>query len=202
MVILIALNNLQTYWAENVEKRPVLQHLFPIIFLLLIGFIAYGFFYAPIIYNDDWSFMIGRWYYGSMKLFDLGELRPLQKAPFAILYAVFGPNIHLFYVIFWALSVLAAIQLYFIMLRLVKNNPIAFGIVAIFLIYPADFTHMWVSQLHNRLAVVFTLLYAHLLLVYRDNGRRAALWGGLLSLLLSLTMYEGQLGVAMLWCLL
>jgi len=169
----------------------------------MIAVIAYGIFYAPILYNDDWSYMIGRWYGGTMKWFDLTELRPLQKIPFVILYGIFGLNLHVFYGIFWSLSVLAAVQLYFLMLKFTsKNIAIAFAIAAIFLVYPADFTHMWVSQMHSRVAVVFTLLYTHLLLAYKNNRRHTALWGSLLCLLISFALYEGQLGVTMAWCLL
>lgn len=187
----------------HVSKNTLLLQGYPIIILVIIAVMSYGIFYAPILYNDDWSYMIGRWYGGTMKWFDLAELRPMQKIPFVILYGIFGLNIHVFYAIFWSLNVLAAVQLYFLMLKLTpKNVTIAFAMAAIFLVYPADFTHMWVSQLHSRVAVVFTLLYAHLLLAYKDNGRQSALWGSLLCLLFSFAMYEGQLGVAMAWCLL
>jgi len=196
-------NGLGNYWPKNVNRSLVVQHAASITMLAVIGLISYGIFYAPILYNDDWSYMVGRWYSGTMKLFDLAELRPFQKAPFAILYGIFGLNIHAFYSVFWFLNILAAVQLYFLMREFIpKSGPLAFGIAAIFLVYPADFTHMWVSQLHNRLAVVLTFMYAHLLITYAHNGRRFALWISLLSLIVSFTLYESQFGIVMLWCLL
>lgn len=194
---------LGNYWPKNVNRSLLRQHTASITILTIIGLISYGIFYAPILYNDDWSYMVGRWYSGTMQLFDLAELRPFQKAPFVILYGIFGLNIHAFYSVFWALNILAAVQLYFLMREFIpKNGPIAIGIAAIFLVYPADFTHMWVSQLHNRLAVVLTFMYAHLLLTYAHNGRRFVLWISLLSLIVSFALYESQFGIAMLWCLL
>ena len=79
---------------------------------------------------------------------------------------------------------------------------LALAIGALFLVYPADFSRMWLTQIHGRLAMVFVLLYAHLLLIYRDTHRRWALYGALLALVCSLAVYEAQLGLAMAWCVL
>ena len=146
----------------------------------MIGLAAYGSYYAPILYSDDWSLILGRWYEGNLRWFSVDELRPLQLAPFVVLYGLFGPNLHAFYLLLWILNVLAAIQLYFLLKSLLPNHTaFALGVAAIFLVYPAEFTHMWLTQIHARIAFVLVLAYAHLLLMYSRNGRSRWLWLGL-----------------------
>ncbi len=195
------LSSLQT--GQHKYRLLGFRHLYSVLGLTVIAAIAYGTFYAPILYSDDWSLMIGRWYNGSLNWFDLNELRPLFKARIKILYAIFGLNIHAFYIVLWGLNVLNAIQIYFIAHRfLPRNTPIAFSIAAIILVYPADFTHMWLTMIQVRVVVTLTLLYAHLLLIYADTGRWIALFGSLLCLVVSFGMHEVQFGVTMIWCLL
>ncbi len=192
----------QTEVLEETNNHRLLQHVLPIATLIIIAAIAYGFFYAPILYSDDWSLILGRWYYGNLNWFDVRELRPFLKAPLVVLYSIFGLNIHAFYTVLWILNVVAAVQLYFLMLRLTSRNiSIAFAIAALILIYPVDFTHMWLTMIMIRLVVVVTLLYAHLLLVYSDTGRGWILGVALVCLILPFGIYEGQFGVTMAWAI-
>ncbi|MBN1991845.1 MAG: hypothetical protein JW953_04025 [Anaerolineae bacterium] len=186
---------------KNSSKRLAFnKHTWFAIGLMVIGAASYWLFYAPILYGDDWSHIIGRWYGDSLKWFDWTERRPLLEAPILMLHAVFGLNLHAFYVVLWGLNVLAAIQLYFLMLRFMPDNaPLAFSVAALFLVYPADFTHMWLTMVGIRLVVVLTLLYAYLLVIYVDTGCRVALWIAIICLLLSFGIYEAQFGVAMAW---
>jgi hypothetical protein len=194
------------YRIQNIFRidHKIFQHTFPVLILTIIASISYWFFYAPILYNDDWSLMIGRWYFNNLNWFDfIAERRPLTKAPILMFYSIFGLNIHVFYVVVWTLDVLAAILLYLLIVKFIpKNIPVAFATAAVFLVYPADFTHMWMTMIDIRLVVVLTLLYAHLLLIYADSGHRGALAGALLCLVISFGFYEGQLGIAMAWSLL
>ena len=188
---------------KNINKQAMLRHTYPVVILMVIALISYWTFYAPILYSDDWSLMVGRWYFGNLNWFDLTDLRPLLKARLTVLYGIFGLNIHAFYIVLWLLNVLNVIQLYLLVVRFIpKHIPIALSIGAIALIYPADFTHMWLTMIQIRTVVLLALLYAHLLLIYADTGRRIALWAALLCLLVSFGMHEGQLGVAMAWSLL
>lgn len=196
-------NSLWNYRPKNVDRIVIFQHTVSITVLAIIALISYLTFYAPILHSDDWSLILGRWYSGNLKWFDLAAQRPLQKARLVVLYSIFGLNVHAFYAVLWTLNVLNAVQLYFLLLRFIpKNKPIAFSIAAIVLVYPADLTHMWLTMVNIRTVVFLTLLYAHLLLIYADKGYRTALWGALLSLGISFGMYEGQLGITMAWCML
>jgi hypothetical protein len=197
------LSSLQTNNPEDVKKHLRLQHIYAIMTLVIIAVIAFGFRYAPILYSDDWSLILGRWYFGRLNWVDLTEQRPLLKVPLVVLYHIFGLNVHAFYAILWVLNIVAAIQLYLLILKLMpKNRSVALAIAALVLVYPADFTHMWLTMIMIRFVVVLTLLYAYLLLVYSETRHQGALWGGLLCLAFSFGIYEGQLGITMIWAIL
>ena len=186
--------------AKLINRHSLFLYALPISALVVIAVIAYGIFYAPILYSDDWSLVLGRWYSGNFEWLDTSEQRPFLKVLLIVLYGIFGLNIKAFYAILWILNVIAAIQLYFLMLRLTsKNVSVAFAIAAIILIYPADFTHMWLTMITIRFIVVLTLLYAYLWLVYSDTESKWALSGASLCLVLPLGTYEGQVGVTMTW---
>jgi hypothetical protein len=194
---------IQAHQWEDIKRRSTFQHIGVIVVLAIIAAISYWFFYAPILYSDDWSIVLGRWYSDKMHWFDLSEQRPLLKARLMILYGIFGLNIHAFYVVLWVLEVLNATLLYFLVLKFFpKSKVIAFSIAALVLVYPADFTHMWLIMINIRTVVLLVLLYTYLLLVYADGGHWVALWAALLCLLLSFGMYEGHLGMTMAWCVL
>jgi hypothetical protein len=193
---------MQTDQQEKRINRAILAHTIPVTILVAIAVVSYWSFYEPILYDDDWSLVIGRWYFDKLKWVDWENRRPLQLTPLMILYGIFGLNLHAFYIVLWLLNIIAAIQLYFLTLKFTsKNIAIAFSIAAVFLIYPADFTHMWVTMVGIRLAVILTLAYAHLLLIYANTGRRSLLWIALFFLVISLARYEGQFGITMAWCL-
>lgn len=188
---------------KKVNTHNLVWHLCAIAGLVIIAAIAYGIFYKPILHSDDWSVILGRWYSGKINWFDLTEQRPLLMARFKILYGIFGLNLHAFYSVLWFLNLLNVVLVYLLLQRfLARNTAIVFGMAAIVLVYPADLTHMWLIMINIRTVVLSILLYAYLLLIYADNGHLVALLGALLCLLLSLGMYEGQLGIAMAWCLL
>lgn len=187
---------------NRIDKSTLLRQGLPIIILVIIAIISYTIFYAPILYSDDWSLIIGRWYNGNLTWFDSAEQRPFLKAPLVVLYGIFGLNVQAFYAILWTLNVIAAIQLYFLILRLTSMNvSIAFAIAAMILVYPADFTHMWLTMIMIRSVVVVILMYAYLLLVYSDTGSGWVLVGALLCLVLPFGIYEGQLGVTITWAI-
>ncbi len=190
------------HW-KNIGKSSVFYHTCAIITLTLIAAMAYWFFYEPVLYSDDWSVVLGRWYYGKMQWFDLAEQRPLLKARFMILYSIFGLNIDAFYGVLWSLNVLNAVLLYALIVKTFPGKTvIAFSIAALVLVYPADLTHMWLIMINIRTVVLLVLLYGYLLLVYADGGHWSALGGALVCLLLTFGMYEGQLGFTMAWSLL
>ena len=82
------LNKIQTYWRENSYIHSLWRHLPSLAILIIIAGVAYWAYYAPILYSDDWSLMLGRWYLNDLRWFDLTEQRPLLKICLVLLYSV------------------------------------------------------------------------------------------------------------------
>jgi len=194
---------MKTYDWKKFNRRELLFHLGALAALAVIAVVAYGYFYKPILHSDDWSVILGRWYANKLNWFNLAEQRPLLMARFKVLYGLFGLDIHAFYLVLWTLNLLNVVLVYFLSQRFfAKNIAVAFSIAAVALVYPSDLTHMWLIMINVRTVVLLILLYVYLLSIYAEDAHWITLWMALLCLLLTFGMYEGQLGIAMVWPLL
>lgn len=129
--------------------------------------------------------------------------RPLGWVSFWALTNMFGLNIQAFSVTLIALHVLAALQIYWLLCRLeLGSRGIALAIALLFMVYPADYTHMWLIMINIWVPMNLLLIYAHLLLSFAITGAIWALLVAAALLLISLGIYEAQLGVAFVWALL
>jgi len=169
----------------------------------LVAGLAYGLQYAPVIYSDDWSHIVGQYVYGTMQWLDWADRRPLLDAPLVVLTGLFGLNISALHLVLVALHVLAALQFYWL-LRRIGAGPRSFALVVslLFLVYPADYSHTWLTMIGIWVAANLLFAYAHLLLTYVVTG---AVWLLVVSccvLLASLGIYEAQLGLALAWTVL
>lgn len=173
-----------------------------VLLLIVIGVVSQAAFAAPVIYSDDWSSFIKPMVDGDIPWIDWTSRRPLELALRRLLYDLFGLNLPVAYTVLGILTILAAIQFYFLVLRFFPRKPLIAAIAAmILLIAPVDYTRTWLTMIHIRLAMCLLFLYARLLRDYVENDRYLALLGAWLSFGLSLGMYEAQLGLALAWCL-
>ncbi|MEZ4618575.1 MAG: hypothetical protein R2867_24090 [Caldilineaceae bacterium] len=168
---------------------------------IALAALAYGLFYVPAIFMDDWTSVLERVLTGEAKWLDLTDSRHLLFTPFLLQYHLVGVQIHVYHFILIALTVLMALLFYKIVSRLPIVHAKSFGgvVALIFLLYPTNYTHMWLIMLGVSCAIVLTLLYAYLLLRYAEGGHRLQLIGALACLLLSLGIYEAQIGVVSVW---
>lgn len=174
---------------------------------ILIIFISgalliHKFLYAPILYSDDWTQIIARNVWGTAQWIDLDNRRPLLFLPFVLLYRIWGLNIHAFYVTLAGLEVISAFLLYKIIDKLLPDQPVYTGTVALlFMLYPTTYTHTWLTMIHAYSALVSTLIYVYLMLIFHENRQKLILFASFIFLSISFGLYEAQLGLILLWLL-
>lgn len=171
--------------------------------IIAVAYLAYGLFYVPALFTDDWTSVIERMVAGNAKWLDLAWRRPLLFAPFLIQYRVFGLHVTSYYIVLWTMYVLMATLLYAIVDRshLLQRHLFGLIVALLFLVYPTNYTHMYLVQLGVYCSVVLTLFYGYFLLRFAQGGRRLTLALALICLLISLGLYELQVGVASAWAL-
>ena len=168
---------------------------------IAVAYVAYGLFYAPAIFMDDWTSVIERVIIGEAKWFDLSDSRHLLFTPFLLQYVLFGLQIPVFHALLWVLHIVMTMLLYKLTdrLPLPHAKPFAAIVALLFLVYPTNYTHMWLIMLGVSCGIVLTLMYGYLLLRYAEGGRWPLLVVAQICLLASLGLYEAQVGVATLW---
>ena len=171
--------------------------------LIAVAGVAHGLYYAPALFMDDWTSVVERVVTGNAKWLDVAHRRPLLFSPLLLQHRMFGLNIAAYYVVLCWLYALLALLLYRIAIRMPVVHRHMFGLVAalLFLVYPTNYTHMWLIMLGVHCAVGLTLGYAYLLLRYAEGGGGPFLLFAAVCLLISLGIYEAQIGVACAWAL-
>ncbi len=174
-----------------------------LLLLFAVGYLAYGLFFVPAIFMDDWTSVVERIVTNNAQWFDPAQRRPLLFSTFLIQNRLFGLNISAYYFSLWFLYVLMAVLLYAIVVNLPLAYKHLFGLVTaiLFLIYPTNYTHMWLIMFGVYCGTVLTLLYGYLLLKFAQSGRWILYALALIFLLLPLGIYEGQIGLASTWAL-
>ncbi len=188
---------------RSIERRAhflwgdILTNRQGVIGLVLIAAVTYTSFYAPIIYMDDWSQIVEPMTQHTLSWVDWANRRPLLEAPLQILHQIFGLNVDAFYLVAWFVTTLAAVQLYLLIRQFKPDWQLrAWAIAALTLVYPADFSQMWLAHvLHARIGWLLTLLAASCLLTFLK--RRTIGWVVAATVLsvIALLLYEAQLGV-------
>lgn len=192
---------------DDAHLTRVIRRFFPVASILLtttlVAWLAYGLRYAPVIYSDDWAQVIGQFVQGNLQWFDWTNRRPLLDAPLLMLYAIFGLNIGAFHFAIIVLHLLASLQLYWLLWRIGAGpRSFALGVSLVFLVFPADYTHMWLTMVGGWIVINLSFAYAHLLLSYLAYGSIWFLISCCSLLIVSLGIYEAQLGVVLAWTLL
>ncbi len=174
-----------------------------ILLIISINSIAYGLFYAPILYADDWSVGIEQVFIKNISWFEPSYRRPLMFIPYLIQARMFGLNVQAQYFTLLFIHGLLAIMVYFITRNIfyTRKNYIGLILSILYLIYPVDYSHMWLTKLHIYLAACLTMLYCYFLLRYAQRGYWLTLVLSILLLVMSFAFYEAQLGLAIMWAL-
>jgi hypothetical protein len=171
--------------------------------IIAVSYLAYGLFYVPALFMDDWTSVIERMVFDNAKWLDLAWRRPLLFAPFLMQYRVLGLHVTSYYLVIWSLYVLMAMLLYTIVNRfpIPRRRILGLVVALLFLVYPTNYTHMYLIQLGVYCSVVLTLLYGFFLLRFAQGGHWTTFALALICLLISLGLYELQVGIASAWAL-
>jgi hypothetical protein len=185
----------------RISSSSFWQLVYVLLPILVIAYLAYGPFFVPALFMDDWTSVIERVITGNAHWLDLADSRPLLFAPFLIQYRLFNLNVTAYYAILWSMYVLMAFLLYKIVNRLPLENGRLFGllIALLFLVYPTNYTHMFLIMLGIYCAIALTFLYGYWLLRFAEGERWLYLVLASTCLLVSFGFYEAQAGVAAAW---
>ena len=171
--------------------------------IIITAYLAYGLFFVPAIFMDDWTSVFERVVTGNAQWLDLTFRNPLLFTPFLLQYRVFETNVTAYYIVLWSLYIIMAILLYKIVTRFPLPDSKWFGLIIalLFLVYPTDYTHMWLIKLGIYCGIVLTFLYGYFLLRFAEGASWPTLVLAITCLLISFGFYEGQLGVASAWAI-
>ena len=173
----------------------------PILSLAFFTLVVYGLKIQPILFNDDWS-IIFTLKFNLMKPFMVYERRPLHwfLAWLSNQFLPLEKAVYGMYLMLVLLSLTTAVLIYFVVHQILENQAsFALLTAALWLVFPNDYTRLYISTLGIRFA--FALLLIVMLFFIRFMRTEKWLVGALTIplLILSLLMYEGQLGLAFVW---
>jgi hypothetical protein len=174
---------------------------FPYVSLAVLTVLTYGLKIQPILFNDDWCqvYMLN---FHTVRPFMENERRPLHWFLQWLLHQVFSLEttvyaVYLTTVVFLFLTSV----LIFVLVRRFDEHKVWFALLfaGLFLVYPSDYTRLYFTILGIRFA--FLLLIVMMILFFDFMMRGNWIKGILIIplLVLSLLMYEGQLGLAAAW---
>lgn len=183
--------------------RSWFAHVVALVTLSVIGLLAYGLFFAPAIFMDDWTSVVERIITDNAQWLDLTQRRPLLFSTFLLQNRLFGLNITAYYASLWLMYLAMTAVVYAIVasLPLPRKHLFALVVAALFLVYPTTYTHMWLIMFGVYCGTLLTLVYGYFLLKFAQGGGWLLFGLALVCLLLPLGVYEGQLGVAAAWAI-
>ncbi|HZD57785.1 MAG TPA: hypothetical protein VE136_13720 [Anaerolineales bacterium] len=177
------------------------KQIFPILSLAFLTLAVYGPKIQPILFNDDWSiiFMLK---FNLMKPFMVHERRPLHwfLAWLSNQFLPLDRAVYAMDLMLVLISFISAVFIYFLVRQLLKNRAdFALLTAALWLVFPNDYTRLYISTLGIRLAFALLLVLMILFTRFMKTEKWLAAVPIIPLLVLSLLMYEGQLGLAFVW---
>lgn len=168
--------------------------------LLAVSLVTFLIDYAPVLYGDDWGVIPYNDIFQHSVWFHFASRRPLEIFPAKIIAALYGLNIHAFYAANISFLYLSAVALYFLVRRFMRHTPgIALILALLYLLYPVDYTRMWLTMYLMHLILLLVFSYALLLHDFALRGRIVSWLGAVLLLIIPLFAYEAQLGMCIAW---
>lgn len=170
-----------------------------IIYFALLSTLIYGLKIHPILFNDDWCHLAN---IQSSHFSMLTERRPLHSIVMWSLLKLFpaAQGVILNYYVQVLLLYLTTLSVFFLGREIFRQNTLpAFLVASLYLVYPNDYTQLYITTSGIRLSLF--LLFISMILFARvfQNQTRREYWWIIPLLLLSFLMYEGQLGLALVW---
>lgn len=182
-----------------------LTHRWSAAIIVFIGVVTYVPLYQPIIFSDDWSYLVMPMAQRTLSWFSAADRRPLVNAPAALLDATVGVNVDVWYALAWLVTVSLALLIYWVMQRLLpaRLRYVALLAAALALVYPADLSKMWLTHtLLGRVAWLMTLVAMSALITFVERRQWRYLALATALAVLAPLFYEAALGVLMALCVL
>jgi len=178
------------------------SHRLSAVVLVVIGGLTYTAYYQPLLFSDDWSYFVMPMAQHSLNWLNVANRRPLLDTPATILQALVGLNIDALYAIAWVVTLAIALQLYWVLQRLLpRMRYVALLVAALTLVYPADLSQMWLTHtLVGRVAWLMTLVAVSALITFVERRRYVYLAIATVLAVVAPLLYEAALGVLLTLC--
>jgi len=173
----------------------------PFAALALLTIIVYGLKLQSILFNDDWV-IYDFVQFDRLDAFMLNERRPLHWFLMWLFNQFLPPHLAIdftFGFIVVTLFLTAGI-IYILADQLLENRRwFAFLFAALFLVFPSDYTRLYLTMANHRFAFLLTLIAMVLSEKSMKSNRLREGLGAILLIVIGLLIYEGQLGLLMAW---
>ncbi len=173
----------------------------PYISLAVLTVLTYGLKIQPILFNDDWC-QVHMLNFHTLRPFMGNERRPLHWFLQWLYHQVFSleTSVYLIYLTSVVFLFLTSALIFILIHRFDERQTwYAFIFAGLFLVYPSDYTRLYYTIIGIRFAF---LLLIWMMILFFDFMKQGYWTKGVWIiplLLLSLLMYEGQLGLAAIW---
>lgn len=172
----------------------------PYIFLVALGFVAYGKGLSiPSLFGDEWSMVSDTIFNGFSCINRSIFLRPLIDCYFITIRDLFGINLFALRATSLFLSIFAAICLYRLLNTLMPSWP-SFNLIvsSLFLVFPTAVNHLKIESGYPILSAIFQLISFIILFRNHQEPHALTLSTGIALLGLSFVVYEAGIGQALL----
>lgn len=187
----------------NVSGLPVrVRNFLPIIIIVLFPLILFSFKIEPIIFNDDWCQLILPMNTETFDFFILNSRRPMHLSFGWVFYQFLSlPNtVYAMQIAHLVILAGTGVLVYFLLKKIFPGaNRIALFGALLWMIFPNDYTHFYLSILGIRAAHLLTLAGLYLFLRYMESDRLSCVLAAAVLHWVSYFMYEAQLGLILIW---
>ncbi len=179
-----------------------LSGLAPPAIITFLSIIVYGLRLQPILFNDDWCQIVSWINFDTIAPFMIGERRPLNMfLPWLLdRFLPLEGTISALYLSTVGILTITALLVYVLVLQITPGKR-WFALLAalLWLVFPSDYTRLYITMVGIRTAYLLIILVMILTARYIRLGSIAAISIASALLLVSLFLYEGQLGLALAW---
>jgi hypothetical protein len=179
-----------------IEKARWLQWFLPILLLSGISSFAISSLSSPVIFSDDWCYIISTYVFGSLNLVDWASRRPFTLTLYNAVLSIAGLRLQYLYILNFIIITASGVLLYVLIRRsFPKFTWMALPATLVYLVYPVDYTRTWMVTVYIHLVQLITYGILFLLVDFALQGRAWKVILACIGFILTLGAYEGQFGL-------
>ena len=153
---------------------------------------------SPVIFSDDWCYLVSGRIFGGLTLVDWSSRRPFTLTLYTAVMSVAGLRLQYLILLNFLITFATAILLYFLLRRVLPQvDWLALPVTLVYLVYPVDTTRTWMVTIYIHLVLLITLGVLWLLVDFAARGGGWQIILAWAAILVSLGAYEGQFGLLM-----